>query len=380
MKDNFNIPEHITYLNSAAQTAIPQSVVHAGHHAIAEKAQPYRITGKHYFGHVTQVKQLFAKLINCDNPERITTAPSVSYSIANIANNCCLKAGDEIVIMGDQFPSNVYMWQRLAKQCNAKILTVANPKLDTDNANTWNTHILDAITEKTAVVAMGQIHWENGTMFNLKAIRKKTRHHNALLIIDGSQSIGALPFSVNDLQPDALVCAGYKWLLGPYGSAFAYFGKHFDNGVPIEDYWSNHEDAENFAGLTNYNNTFKPFANRYMSGGNGSFIHTQMQIESLKFANSFSREDLQQHCHNISKSSVNDLRDLGFTIEDDTYRAKHLFGIKLPKNIDSEKLKQIMQQNNVFVSFRGEYIRLSAHFYNTEAHFNNFVNCVKQTL
>ena len=50
------------------------------------------------------------------------------------------------------------------------------------------------------------------------------------MIIDGSQSVGALPFSIKDIQPDALICAGYKWLFGPYGCAYGYFGPYFDNG------------------------------------------------------------------------------------------------------------------------------------------------------
>ena len=86
---------------------------------------------------------------------------------------------------------------------------------------------------------MGIVHWADGTIFDMKKIRKKTSENNALLIIDGTQSIGSMPFNLNEIQPDALVCAGYKWLMGPYGSGLAYYGKYFDDGKPIEESWIN---------------------------------------------------------------------------------------------------------------------------------------------
>ena len=72
---------------------------------------------------------------------------------------------------------------------------------------------------------MGMVHWADGTIFDLEKIRKKTKEVGALLIVDGTQSVGAMPFDVNKIKPDALVCAAYKWLMGPYGSAFVIMEK-----------------------------------------------------------------------------------------------------------------------------------------------------------
>ena len=125
---------------------------------------------------------------------------------------------------------------------------------------------------------MGNIHWSNGMLFNLKDIRKKTKEFNSLLIIDGSQSVGALPFSIAEIQPDALICAGYKWLFGPYGCGYAYLGPYFDKGNPIEENWANRFIQRNFAGLTEYQSQYKPLANRFNVGESGSFIYVKMQI------------------------------------------------------------------------------------------------------
>ncbi|NBC06158.1 MAG: aminotransferase class V-fold PLP-dependent enzyme, partial [Bacteroidetes bacterium] len=86
----------------------------------------------------------------------------------------------------------------------------------------WNEAILDAIDERTALVSLAHVHWADGTLFDLPAIRQRATEAGALLVIDGTQSVGALPFDIQEIQPDALICAAYKWLMGPYTTGLAY--------------------------------------------------------------------------------------------------------------------------------------------------------------
>jgi len=374
-KHLFDIPEDITYLNIASQSPAFKAIYEAGLKGLKQKSRPYTILGSDYFEPVVELKKLFAELIDVEDYNRIATIPSVSYGMATVANNITLNKGDEILVIDEQFPSNYYSWKNLANTYNAIIKTV-NPI----KGEQWDTTILEAITDKTAIVAIGNIHWSNGSLFDLKAIRKKTKQHNALLIIDGSQSIGSLPFSVKDIQPDALICAGYKWLFGPYGSAYAYFGEYFDNGKPIEENWSNRLDSENFANLTNYQPKYKSLANRYSAGESASFIYVKMQIEALKQVITWTPKAIQEYCKSISSEASKELSDLGCIIEDPNYRTHHLFGVKLPEGLDITKLKANLLEQNIFVSFRGKYIRLSCHLYNTKKDFDALVNCIKSVL
>ncbi|WCO00396.1 aminotransferase class V-fold PLP-dependent enzyme [Psychroserpens ponticola] len=379
-KHLFDIPEKITYLNIASISPSFKAVEQAGIDAVLQKSKPYTITVSDFFDPVTELKSLFAKLIDTNESERIVTIPSVSYGIATVTNNIKLNPNDEILVIEEQFPSNIYAWQNLAETYNAKIITVKSPNLKTNNAKQWNEGLLKNITQNTAVVAIGNIHWSNGTIFDLKAIRQKTNKHNALLIVDGSQTIGAFPFSIRDIQPDALICAGYKWLFGPYGCAYAYYGKYFDNGKPIENSWSNRLHSENLSELTNYESQYKPLANRYAVGENGNFIYVKMQIEALKQVIQWTPEMIQNYCKSISFEASQELSKLGCIIENETYRTHHLFGVKLPKNLNVERLKTALQEQQIFVSFRGEYIRISCHLYNTKSDFETLVNCIKSAL
>lgn len=189
-----------------------------------------------------------------------------------------------------------------------------------------------------------------------------------------------MPFSVKEIQPDALICAGYKWLFGPYGCAYAYYGAYFDNGVPIEENWSNRLNSENFSGLTNYESQYKPLANRYSVGESGNFIYVRMQIAALKQVIEWSPKKIQEYCKTISANAVKDLRALGCVIEDDNYRSHHLFGIKLPDDLDVNILKSALAEQHIFVSFRGNYIRISCHLFNTSEDFKKLVACMSSVL
>jgi selenocysteine lyase/cysteine desulfurase len=217
-------------------------------------------------------------------------------------------------------------------------------------------------------------------LFDLKSIREKSRTENALLIIDGSQSVGAVPFSVKEIQPDALICAGYKWLFGPYGCAYAYFGSYFDNGSPIEENWYNRLKSENFAGLTNYESEYKPLANRYDVGECGNFIYVKMQIEALKQVLEWTPAAIQAYCKSISAKTIIELEHLGCKIEDSHYRTHHLFGIELPNDLDINFLKNELEKQKIYVSIRGKYIRVSCHLFNTEKDFDKLIACISSVL
>ena len=379
-KQLFDIPEDVTYLNIASQSPSFKSIYEAGLEGLQQKNQPYRIIGSDYFEPVKQLKQLFAKLIEVDDYNRIATIPSVSYGMATVANNITLKQDDEIIVIDEQFPSNMYSWKELANKYNATITVISAPDTKLNQTQLWNKIILEAVTDKTALVAMGNILWSNGSLFDLKAIREKTKQHNALLVIDGSQTVGALPFSVKDIQPDALICAGYKWLFGPYGCAYAYFGDYFDNGNPIEENWSNRLNSENFAGLTNYEPEYKPLANRYSVGESGNFIYVKMQIAALKQLIEWTPKAIQEYCKTISAEAVLELKKIGYHIENDDYMTHHLFGIELPKGIDLNALKKDLFSRQIYVSFRGNYIRISCHLYNTKQDFKPLIHCLSEHL
>jgi len=379
-KHLFDIPEDVTYLNTTALSPAFAAIEDAGVRAVLKKSRPYLTTVDDFFNPVIELRELFAELIDAEHVDRVVTIPSVSYGFANVANNIALKPTDEVLIIDEQFPSNYYVWKKLTDQHGATLKIIKAPDIKSNRGQQWNTSILESINENTALVAMGQVHWSNGTLFDLKAIRKKTQEVNSLFVIDGSQSIGAFPFSIQDIQPDALIVAGYKWLFGPYGGAFGYYGSYFDNGNPIEENWINRYNSEDFTGLTSYESEYKPLAQRYAVGESGSFIYVQMRIVALKQLLKWQPDQIQEYCKGITKEAVAQLRALGCYIEEDDARSHHMFGIEFPPNLDVEQLKAKLKKQQIYVSFRGHYMRISCHLFNTEKDFEKLVKCIESAI
>lgn len=372
-KHLFDLSPEITYLNGAYMAPQLKSVTEIGIQSLQRKAHPNEILPEDFFNDKEILKQRFATLIDAPDYRNTAIIPSVSYGIANAANNVPLQRGDEIILVDEQFPSNVYIWQEVAKKNNAIIKVVYPPKDFKDRGKLWNQHILDAISPNTAVIALPHIHWADGTLFDLQAIRNKTKAVQAMLVIDGTQSVGALPFSIKEIEPDALVCGGYKWLLGPYAIGMAYYSDTFNNGTPIEHNWMNRHNSEDFSGLTNYEDRYKEKAARYSVGESSNFILTPMLINAIEQLITWKPKNIQEYGKNISKDTIQKLRELGCFIEDDAFRSHHLFGIYLPNHINLEALKIRLKREQIFVSFRGNAIRVSCNVYNSEKDFEKLL-------
>ncbi|MEL6812840.1 MAG: aminotransferase class V-fold PLP-dependent enzyme, partial [Bacteroidota bacterium] len=275
-KDLFNLPTTPIYLNGAYMSPQLKSVEKIGIENLQRKSHPASITPADFFSEKELLRQRFATLIQVDDPQRIALMPSVSFGIATAMRNIPFQPGDEIVVLEEQFPSNYYTWKQLEAEKNIKVITIHAPELTAGRGARWNEAIINAISSKTKCVALPHVHWADGTKFDLQRIRKGCNVVDAYLVIDGTQSVGAMPFSVQDIRPDVLICGGYKWLLGPYGLGVAYFGARFDQGIPLDNNWMNHEGAEDFSNLVNYNPTLKPKAARYDIGESSNFILVPM--------------------------------------------------------------------------------------------------------
>lgn len=374
-KHLFRLPEDITYLNGSYMAPQLQSVEAVDIKHLQKKATPYLISESDFFSEKRILKERFAQLIEAPDPECIAIIPSVSYGIATVIKNISFAPGDEVVLLQEQFPSNYYAWKQLELEKGVVVKTVVAPALTIGRAERWNEAVLEAITPKTKVVAIPNVHWADGTFFNLKQIRKRCSEEGAYLIIDGTQSVGAMPFSVSEVQPDALICGGYKWLLGAYGLGLAYFGERFHHGNPLENNWMNHEGSENFSNLVNYNDTFKAKATRYDVGESSNFILTPMLSEAIKQLLEWTPQAIQEYCSSITREALEQMNTKDYFVEDPKFRAQHLFGV-YPKDNDSiARIKACLTSKNIFVSYRGNAIRVSPNVYNSKEDIEKLISC-----
>ena len=272
----FDIPDDVAFLNCAYMSPLPKVSVAAGEQGLARKAQPWMIRPDDFFGASETVRARFAGLINAA-PDDVAFAPAVSYGMAQAAANIRLLSTQTIVTLAEQFPSNVYPWIDLARRTGARFIAVPRPGDDD-----WTAALLSAINTATGVVAIPHCHWTDGGLIDLEAVGRACRSVGAVLCVDGTQSVGALPFDAKRIDPDYLVVASYKWLLGPYSFGFLYVAPRRQSGRPIEHNWIARRGSEDFAGLVRYQNEFQDGARRFDVGERSNFALMPVADASLK--------------------------------------------------------------------------------------------------
>lgn len=363
-KQAFSLPADTHYLNCAYMAPLSKKVEAAGLAGVTRKTNPTQISTQDFFTEANEVRSLFAQLINAP-AERIALIPAVSYGVASIAKNLTLTPGQSIVLLHEQFPSHVYAWRDFEAQ-GIKLKTV-KPPAGTGRGEGWNAAVLAAIDSTTAVVALPHIHWTDGTRFDLAAIGNRAREVGAALVIDATQSVGALPFDVQQLQPDALIVGGYKTMMGPYGMGYAYYGDRFINGTPLEESWIARHGSEDFSGLVDYQDAYAPGAVRFDVGERSNPILLPMMIAALEDILARGVANIQQYCAVLSEDFVRQAQTLGYRLESARWRAHHLFGLRLAEGVRLDSLQAELAGRKVFVSVRGDAVRVAPNVYNDAA-------------
>jgi selenocysteine lyase/cysteine desulfurase len=375
-REQFSIPRDVHYLNCAYMGPLSLAVQQAGIAGVLRKADPSRLSSADFYTESDRARALFAQLIHADDAQRIAIIPSVSYGVATAARNLPCRAGQNIVVTGEQFPSNVYSWRKLALHKRAQLRTVTSLSVS-QRGSAWNEALLDAIDENTAIVAVPHVHWTDGTRFDLEAIARRVRAFGAALVVDGTQSIGAMPFDLQRIPADAVICAAYKWLLGPYSLAFAYYGPRFDDGEPIEENWITRAGSEDFRALVNYRDGYQPGALRYDVGERSNFALMPMAIAALEQVLSWQPERIQSYCAALCREAIEEIVGLGFQVEGAKWRGAHLFGVRMPVGVDLAALHQELQRSHVSAALRGSALRVAPHIYNDQQDVTALLQCLR---
>ncbi|MDF1736144.1 MAG: aminotransferase class V-fold PLP-dependent enzyme [Minwuia sp.] len=369
----FEIPDDIAYLNCAYMSPLMKPVVAASNTGLQRKASPWTVTPQDFFTESERARGLFGRLIGAPADD-IAIVPAASYGIATAAANLPVPAGQEILVLRDQFPSNVYSWRDLAADSGAELRTLQRGQ-DGD----WTRVILDAISDRTAIAALPHNHWTDGSLIDLVAVGRKLRSVGAALVLDLTQSLGAMPFSVPDIQPDFMVCACYKWLLGPYSIGFMYVAPKWQQGRALEQGWITRAGSENFARLLDYTDALQPGARRFDMGERSNFALMPGAIAAMEHLLDWTPEEISQTLGARTRDIAAKASRLGLLAPPDNARAPHFLGLRFPDGAP-ETLVQDMAAQQVYISQRGDSMRVTPHLYNTDADTDRLIHALSSII
>ncbi len=354
----FDIPGEIAYFNTAYFSPLLNASRDRMITGLNQKIHPWERHPEDFFDDANRVRELAAGLFGGD-AEGYAITPSASYGLSTAARAVepVIQRGDIILVLAEDFPSAVLPWYRVAKERGAVLHTVPVP-VD----GNWTKAILDQLVPGIRVAAVTSCHWTNGAHVNLEAVGEACRRNDTILVVDATQSLGAMPLSMETVQPDFLAASGYKWLLFPYGASLLYVSARWRNARPLEESWITRANARDFAGLTTYVDAYLPGARRFDVGETCNPVTLPGAIAALEQLQAWGIPQIAETLEGINARLCNALQTKGFQVPDASHRSPHMFGAKLPATYTGNLL-QDLRPHKIFLSQRGQFLRISPHLH-----------------
>jgi selenocysteine lyase/cysteine desulfurase len=217
-------------------------------------------------------------------------------------------------------------------------------------------------------------------VIDLELVGQRAREVGAHLVVDATQSLGAMPLDVTALRPDFLVAAGYKWLLGPFSVGYLWVAEAHREGRPIEHNWINRARSDEFARLTEYTNEFQPGARRYDVGQRTNFTLTPMAIAALTQVLEWRVDRIAATLQTVTDRIEARAGELGLRTLPAPHRGPHMLEIGIPPESMSA-VPARLESAGVFVGVRGASgLRVSPHLYTTEADLDRLFGALERAL
>lgn len=363
----FDIPADVAFFDLAGLAPTLREGFVAGDEALRLRARPWT-AGDAWPRATERRRELFAGLIGA-RPDDVALIAASSYGMATAAANLTAEPAQRVLVLADEYPSGIYTWRRFSERTGAAILTVRPTE-----GQTWTDAVLGALDSSVAVVSVPQVHWFDGALLDLEAIGAAARAVGAALVVDASQSVGAMPFDVRAVQPDFLVCVGHKWLLGPFGLGYLYVAPDRQSGTPIEENWVNRLGSEDFTRLTEYPSEYQPGARRFDMGQRAAFELTPVALTALERITEWGVPAIAETLGAITAHISGELREMGLATTEP--RGPHMFGVSLPPGTQDDYVKRLAEAG-VYVSARGAGLRISPYLYTTEEDVDRLLSTLR---
>jgi selenocysteine lyase/cysteine desulfurase len=366
---DFDVPADVAYFNTANLAPQLHAVRAAGEAALERRARPWTIAAADWFSDAERLRALFGALVGAD-AKGVALVPASSYGFAVAARNLALSAGDRVVVLAEEYPSGIYTWRSAARQTGAEIVTVTR-----EAGQPWTDAVLAVLDERVAVVSVPNVHWTDGALVDLGAVAARARDIGARLVIDGSQSIGAMPMDVAELRPDFVVSVGYKWLLGPFSVGYLYVAEEHRQGEPLEENWILRAGSEDFARLVDYRDEYQPGARRFDVGERTKFELTPMAIAALEQLLQWQVPRVAAALAAVTEDIARRARELQLDPLPVDQRGPHMLGVRLSDDVRKRALPALADAG-CYAAVRGDSLRISPHLHTTAGDVDRLIAAV----
>ncbi|MEM7346795.1 MAG: aminotransferase class V-fold PLP-dependent enzyme, partial [Chloroflexota bacterium] len=291
-------------------------------------------------------------------PEDIAVASSATELLASLAWAIMPAAGSEIISTDVVFPTTVYPWIRVAEYTGAKIRWVSGQGDSIDQGT-----LIQSINDNTSVVCISHVEFGSGQQYDLSLIAEAAHAHEALLIVDATQSAGAVPIDAPACGADAIISGGYKWLCGPFGVAVMYLAPKLQATLlpGLVGFRSNKDIWNLKVDYIDYPDDASRFEFSTMAYGCAIGL-----AEVVKYLNDLDVENILAHNLQLADLLLAGLDKLQAEIISPRTGPERtsIVSARFPSKNSKEIVKKL-DEAGIVVSPRRDFVRFSPHLYNS---------------
>lgn len=361
------------YLDCACQGPLPRISVERIQQAIDLKFRPDRLKSAEYFRLPERVRRRLAKLTGACM-EEIALTTSATQGIGIVAAGLNFGAGDEVVVASSNFPCNLFTWIHLRRK--GVVVKVIHP----ESGEITPDQVARILTPRTRILALDWVNYSSGSRIDLNLFGSLIHDQGGLFVVDGTQGVGANELDLHASPVDVMACAAYKWLLGPYGTGFAYVRRELLPKLDLSVInWYSVEGAEDFDALPEEEFTLMHGAQVFDAGETGNFINLHGFEASLEFVEKVTVQGVESHCRRLISRLREGLCAYGYNLSSAALpgRESSILAFSAGTLSATEALCQKLLAKQVVVSLRHGMIRVSPHVYNSEVDIDRLLEVAR---
>ena len=358
----FPVARDKIFLAHAGDCPLPQRVAEA----VADYAQQASASDQEaviFPAALEEGRKVAARLLNCHEEEVAFVGPT-SLGLSLVASGLKFRRNDNILIYHDDYPTNVYPWMALAEKgvevrmMNTCGLGVIRPK-----------DVIGQVDENTRLVALASCHFISGFRIDHASIGKYLRERKILFCLDAIQTLGAFPTTVEHV--DFLAADAHKWLLGPCGAGLLYVRRELQEHLNPPIYGWHNVRCPDFVAQEQI--VHRSGSKKFEAGTQNLLglvgLKAAMELILEIGVDNIAQELLRKRAWLLPMLQAKGFAVLNADAPPENASAIVTF---FKDHADLMALRQELLEANVVTSLRTDrkgqrYLRLSPHFYNTDA-------------
>ncbi len=361
----FPITRTKTYLNHASTGPLPLTAARAIEQVVQKYLYQADLPIDILWNEFEETRRIVAHFIGASKDE-IAFVKNTSQGILIAMNSIPFKKGDQVIILTDAFPANLYPFYYLWPEVVKKFLKTG------DGADFLN-RLKRLVNKKTRAISIDWVNWLSGVKLDLEEIGDFCVRHNIYLIVDAIQGLGALEIDLKRLNIDFLTCGSSKWLCGPQGIGILYVNKRrLDELVLTNIGWlsAEIESFHKFIPLGPPKRTAARFEE-----GTKNLIGICGLKESIRILKRAGIKNIEKQIFDLTDRLLNHAREKKCEILSPFAKSLRSGIVSIrPRNMDVENVYHQLKREKIVVSLREGWLRISPHFYNTESEIKKILN------